>query len=68
MRDFRVWVSWAEDIKREPSAKEKELIRILALLMRILRTLHSPIDSRWNPVDSRWTLGGFFLAESSAKL
>lgn len=37
MKDFRVWVSWAEDIKREPSEKEKELMSILEPLMRILK-------------------------------
>ena len=36
MRDFRVWVLWAEDIKREPSEKEKELMRSLAPFMKKL--------------------------------
>jgi hypothetical protein len=39
MRDSRVWVSWAEDIKREPSKKEKKLMRMLAPLMRILERI-----------------------------
>jgi len=39
MRDFRVWVSWVEDIKREPSEKEKELMRSLAPLMKRLKEI-----------------------------
>jgi hypothetical protein len=39
MRDFRVWVSWVEDIKREPSHKEKELMKKLAPLMKTLKVI-----------------------------
>jgi hypothetical protein len=39
MRDIRAWVSWVEDIKREPSEKNKELMRMLEPLMRVVKPM-----------------------------
>lgn len=37
MRDLRLWVQWVEDIKREPSVKENELMRLLQPLMEVFK-------------------------------
>ncbi|KIM34656.1 hypothetical protein M413DRAFT_14962, partial [Hebeloma cylindrosporum] len=39
MKDFRVWVSWAEGIKRHPSKKDKRLMKTLAPLMETLKAI-----------------------------
>jgi hypothetical protein len=39
MRDFRVWVSWAENIKRKPSEKEEEVMRMMAPFMKTLKEI-----------------------------
>lgn len=39
MRDLRLWVQWVEDIKREPSVKENDLMRTLEPWMEVFKAL-----------------------------